>query len=166
MVPLRPLPHFIVGHLIYQISPLPSLFSVWFLLLFPSTSGDLFPHCPHYGRSDMVQISRFWLWESSRTLCPFWMLVREPLDHMAKERGLWRAEELPLGVGTSSKPWAEAGVVVFCPSDPLAEWSCVRELKWKQQAHRNVRNFKKLCCFWVTEFEMVCCAAASILYRC
>ena len=129
VVPLRPLPHFIVDHLIYQISPLPSLFSVWFLLLFPSTSGDLFPHSPHYGRSDMVQISRFRLWESSRTLCPFWTLVWEPLDHMAKERGLWRAEELLLGVGTSSEPWAEAGVVVFPPLWP-ARW--VKLHDWAQ----------------------------------
>lgn len=53
-----------------------------------------------------------------------------------------------------------------CPSEPLAEWKCMSELKWKQQAHRNVRNFRKSCCSWVAEFEMVCCAAVTVLYRC
>lgn len=172
MVPLRPPPHFTVDHLIYQIPPVPSLFSVWVLLLFPSTSGDLFPHSPHYGRSDMVQISRFRLWESSWTLCPFWMLIRELLvwSHWIK----WQRKEA-CGERRSSS-WVlaqvpnhkrEARVVVFLPL-----WPALSEIAWVSSSEnsrptemweilKNHVAFESLSLRWFVVQQWL-----TVLYRC
>lgn len=174
VAPLRPLPHFAVDHLTYQISPLPCLFSVWFLLLFPSASGDYFSTPLTMDWNDMVQILRSCPQESSQTLCPFWMLLRElhvRSHSIVRERketcGEQRCSSWVLALVARPYAWGQGGLPALPTLQLLViAWvgSGENSRGTAQQTHRNVRNFKKSCCFRVTKFGMVCYAAVADWY--